>query len=78
MFLLDDTTVMFNLIWLYTHFEQSSNDTFPTAMHVATALDIKQRLLPALHQLYDALDAKSKEFHDIIKIGRTHCQVNED
>lgn len=53
---------------------QSSNDTFPTAMHIAVAVEINQRLLPALHALYDALNQKSQEFSSIIKIGRTHTQ----
>lgn len=53
---------------------QSSNDTFPTAMHVATALELNNRLLPALHYFHDELAKKSKEFNDIIKIGRTHTQ----
>ncbi|GAV05875.1 hypothetical protein RvY_15938 [Ramazzottius varieornatus] len=53
---------------------QSSNDTFPTAMHIAVAIEINSRLLPALHQLHEALEAKSKEFDRIIKIGRTHTQ----
>ena len=43
-------------------------------MHVATALQIHQKLLPALNQLHSALAHKSQEFDDIIKIGRTHCQ----
>lgn len=53
---------------------QSSNDTFPTAMHIASAEEIRHRLLPALRGLRDALQAKSEEFTDIIKIGRTHLQ----
>ncbi|XP_055345434.1 fumarate hydratase, mitochondrial-like [Paramacrobiotus metropolitanus] len=53
---------------------QSSNDTFPTAMHIAVAIEISQRLLPALHELYDALNQKAQEFDCIIKIGRTHTQ----
>ena len=53
---------------------QSSNDTFPTAMHVAAVEEIHHRLLPALVHLRDALLAKSREFADIIKIGRTHTQ----
>lgn len=51
---------------------QSTNDTFPTAIHVAVALQIKSRLLPALDQLRKALSAKAKAWDDIIKIGRTH------
>ncbi|MCA1727435.1 MAG: class II fumarate hydratase [Actinobacteria bacterium] len=53
---------------------QSSNDTFPTAMHVAAARSVVQRLLPRLRELRDALDAKAREFDDIVKIGRTHLQ----
>jgi len=53
---------------------QSSNDTFPTAMHVATALEINDRLLPALKYFHDELEKKAKEFEHIIKIGRTHTQ----
>ena len=51
---------------------QSSNDTFPTAMHVAAALEITGKLLPALAFLRKALDSKSREFSNIVKIGRTH------
>lgn len=53
---------------------QSSNDTFPTAMHISVACEINSRLLPALEMLHDALDKKAKEFECIIKIGRTHTQ----
>ncbi|WP_075219096.1 class II fumarate hydratase [Acuticoccus yangtzensis] len=53
---------------------QSSNDTFPTAMHIAAAEEIEKTLLPALNHLRDALDAKGKSFAGIIKIGRTHTQ----
>ncbi len=53
---------------------QSSNDTFPTAMHVAIGMAARDVLLPGLHKLHDALVAKSVEFKDIIKIGRTHTQ----
>jgi len=53
---------------------QSSNDTYPTAMHIAVAVEIHEVLLPGLQKLHDALDAKAKEFDDIIKIGRTHTQ----
>jgi len=53
---------------------QSSNDTYPTAMHIATAVEIHETLLPGIKKLHDALDAKAKEFDDIIKIGRTHTQ----
>jgi fumarate hydratase class II len=53
---------------------QSSNDSFPTAMHIAAAIELNRRLLPALERLRLALDAKAKSFEDIIKIGRTHLQ----
>ncbi len=52
---------------------QSSNDTFPTAMHIAAYMALTENLIPALIQLRNALDQKSNEFNDIIKIGRTHC-----
>ncbi len=51
---------------------QSSNDTFPTAMHIAAVEEIHRRLIPAVTKLRDALQAKSVEYKDIIKIGRTH------
>jgi fumarate hydratase class II len=53
---------------------QSSNDTFPTAMHIAAATETSRRLLPAVNRLQAALDAKAKEFGPIVKIGRTHLQ----
>jgi fumarate hydratase class II len=53
---------------------QSSNDTFPTAMHIAAAEEIAKRLLPALGHLATALEEKAEAFRDIIKIGRTHTQ----
>ncbi|KAG8444542.1 hypothetical protein GDO86_009632 [Hymenochirus boettgeri] len=53
---------------------QSSNDTFPTAMHIAAALEVHNVLLPGLQKLHDALEEKSKVFANIIKIGRTHTQ----
>jgi fumarate hydratase class II len=53
---------------------QSSNDTFPTAMHIAAAAETARRLLPAVKALRDALDAKAREFASIVKIGRTHLQ----
>ncbi len=53
---------------------QSSNDTFPTAMHIAAVEEIHHRLLPALQQLRNALNDKAEAFADIIKIGRTHLQ----
>jgi fumarate hydratase class II len=53
---------------------QSSNDSIPTAMHIAAATELSNRLLPALRHLHDALRAKSEAFADIVKIGRTHTQ----
>src|ERR1700738_1052329 len=53
---------------------QSSNDTFPTAMHIAAATETARKLLPAVKNLRDALNAKAKEFIGIVKIGRTHLQ----
>ena len=53
---------------------QSSNDTFPTAMHIAAVEEIVHRLLPAVRALRDALDDKADAFSGIVKIGRTHLQ----
>jgi fumarate hydratase class II len=53
---------------------QSSNDTFPTAMHIAAGEQVHHALLPALDKMQKALDAKAKEYKDIVKIGRTHLQ----
>ncbi len=53
---------------------QSSNDTFPAAMHIAAAGELDKKLIPAVKRLRDALDAKRAEFEDIVKIGRTHLQ----
>ncbi|MGI9434844.1 MAG: class II fumarate hydratase [Geminicoccaceae bacterium] len=53
---------------------QSSNDTFPTAMHIAAVEEVQHRLLPALEHLRSALQAKADAFADVIKIGRTHLQ----
>jgi fumarate hydratase class II len=53
---------------------QSSNDCYPTAMHIAAAEEVVRRLVPALTELRDALDAKAKAWADIIKVGRTHTQ----
>src|SRR5437016_3174200 len=53
---------------------QSSNDTFPTAMHIAAATETARKLLPAVKKLRDVLDAKAREFKGIVKIGRTHLQ----
>ena len=53
---------------------QSSNDVFPTAMHLATAVELRDRLLPALDGLAASLEVKSEEFSGIVKVGRTHLQ----
>jgi fumarate hydratase, class II len=53
---------------------QSSNDTFPAAMHIAAAERVKNKLIPAIRSVHDAITAKAKEFNDIVKIGRTHLQ----
>jgi fumarate hydratase class II len=58
----------------HVNMSQSSNDTYPTAMHIACAEEVVKRLLPALSTLRDALDAKAKAWAHIIKIGRTHTQ----
>ncbi len=58
----------------HVNLSQSSNDAFPTAMHIAAAEEISRRLIPALEHLHKALDRKSKDFAKIIKIGRTHTQ----
>jgi fumarate hydratase class II len=58
----------------HVNLSQSSNDTYPTAMHIAAAEEIMRRLIPALTTLQGALDAKAKAWAHIIKIGRTHTQ----
>jgi len=58
----------------HVNMSQSSNDTYPTAMHVACAEEIVHRLLPALRQLRNALNDKARAWSDIVKIGRTHTQ----
>ena len=58
----------------HVNMSQSSNDTYPTAMHIACAEEIHHRLLPALKHLHAALQAKVKAWADVIKIGRTHTQ----
>ncbi len=58
----------------HVNMSQSSNDTFPTAMHIATVEMIQHRLIPAVTTLRDALVQKQDEFKDIVKIGRTHLQ----
>jgi len=58
----------------HVNMSQSSNDTFPTAMHVAAVTEIRAQLIPALTELRDAMQAKQAAFEGIIKIGRTHLQ----
>jgi fumarate hydratase class II len=53
---------------------QSSNDTFPTAMHIAAAIEVEGRLLPSIKRLREALEVKANEFAELVKIGRTHLQ----
>ena len=56
----------------HVNMAQSSNDTFPTAMHIAAATEVQKRLIPAVTALRDTLARKAEAFRDIIKIGRTH------
>ncbi|MBO6891633.1 MAG: class II fumarate hydratase [Roseibium sp.] len=58
----------------HCNMSQSSNDTFPTAMHISAAREIREHLIPALRHLQEALAAKADEWADIVKIGRTHTQ----
>ena len=58
----------------HVNMQQSSNDTFPAAMHIAVATTTRERLIPAIGDLRDALAAKAEEWADIVKIGRTHLQ----
>ncbi len=58
----------------HVNMAQSSNDSFPTAMHIATVLEMKQRLMPAMQQLEGALLDKATQWQSIVKIGRTHLQ----
>jgi fumarate hydratase class II len=58
----------------HVNMSQSSNDTFPTAMHIAGAMVIQERLLPQVRELRDALEQKAQQYADIVKIGRTHLQ----
>ena len=58
----------------HVNMAQSSNDSFPSAMNIAAGVNVKQRLIPAVKQLHDAIAAKSQEWDDIVKIGRTHMQ----
>jgi fumarate hydratase, class II len=58
----------------HVNMSQSSNDTFPTAMHIAAAMTIRERLEPQVRALRDALDEKATAYADVVKIGRTHLQ----
>src|SRR5476649_2937070 len=58
----------------HVNMAQSSNDSFPSAMYIAAAVNMQQRLIPAVKALHDAIEAKAKEWADIVKIGRTHMQ----
>ncbi|GGA01398.1 fumarate hydratase class II [Okeania sp. KiyG1] len=58
----------------HVNMSQSSNDTFPTAMHIASAIALQEKLLPKVKKMRDALQEKSEVFSDIVKIGRTHLQ----
>ncbi len=58
----------------HVNMAQSSNDTFPSAMCIATAVNVKEKLIPAVKALHDAIAAKAEQWEDIIKIGRTHMQ----
>jgi fumarate hydratase, class II len=58
----------------HVNMSQSSNDSFPSAMNIAAAVSVKQRLIPAVKALHDALNEKVSEWGDIVKIGRTHMQ----
>ncbi|MCU1337108.1 MAG: fumC [Bryobacterales bacterium] len=58
----------------HVNMSQSSNDSFPSAMNIAAVVSVKQRLIPAVKALHDAVAAKAEEWKDIVKIGRTHMQ----
>ena len=58
----------------HVNMSQSSNDTFPSAMYIAAAVNVKQRLIPAVRNLRDAIGEKVEEWKDVVKIGRTHMQ----
>ena len=58
----------------HVNMSQSSNDTFPSAMHIASAISMRQRLVPAVKALHDAIATKAAEWDGIVKIGRTHMQ----
>src|SRR5262249_40518674 len=58
----------------HVNMSQSSNDSFPSAMHIAAAVNVKERLIPAVKELRRAIAARSVEWKDVVKIGRTHMQ----
>src|SRR3984893_11830150 len=58
----------------HVNMAQSSNDSFPTAMNIAAAVNVKERLIPAVKALRDSIAAKVEEWKDVVKIGRTHMQ----
>jgi fumarate hydratase, class II len=58
----------------HVNMSQSSNDSFPSAMNIAAAVNVKQRLIPAVKALHDSIAEKAKQWKDIVKIGRTHMQ----
>jgi fumarate hydratase, class II len=58
----------------HVNMAQSSNDSFPSAMYIAAAVNVTQRLVPAVAALHDAIDTKAQAWNDIVKIGRTHMQ----
>jgi fumarate hydratase class II len=58
----------------HVNMSQSSNDSFPSAMYIAAAVNVKERLIPSVGALRDAIDAKAREWDNIVKIGRTHMQ----
>jgi fumarate hydratase class II len=58
----------------HVNMSQSSNDTFPAAMHIAAAARVKNDLIPAIRTVHDAIAAKAREFENVVKIGRTHLQ----
>src|ERR1700716_4640205 len=58
----------------HVNMAQSSNDTFPSAMYIAAAVNVKQRLMPAVKALHDAINAMAQAWSDVVKIGRTHMQ----
>src|SRR5467141_3118559 len=58
----------------HVNMAQSSNDSFPSAMYIATAINTKEKLIPAVKTLQDQIEAKAEQWKDVIKIGRTHMQ----